>query len=156
MSTRFRRSLLRAAAQKFAIAVLGHPFGACQMAFPSAARAGRFACGIDMQDKIGDLGPVCAFSICIEQPQVRDEVLFIIGRQGLGVGSRVGHGRIEGRLRHETSYKRRSSAGPLVGDKAPPSISDTCPPNRSNILAAVFDRMVMLRGNPLRFGSRVP
>src|SRR5215831_3749560 len=50
---RFRRSLGRAAAQEFAIAVLGHPLGACQMAFPSTAGASWLACRIDVQDDIG-------------------------------------------------------------------------------------------------------
>jgi len=128
--------------------VLRHPLGACQVAFPGTARTGRLTCRIDMQDEAGDLGPICAFRICIEEPQVRNEVLFVVGRQSLGAGSRVGDGWIERRLSHETSYKRRSSARPLSGDKAPSSISDARPPNRSNILLAVFDRIITLHGNP--------
>ena len=96
--------------------------------------------------RLATSGPICTFRVRIEQPQVRNEVLLIIGRQGVGVWRHVCHRRIE-RLSHEMSYKRRSSAGPLSGDKAPSTISDTCPPNRSNILPAVFDRMITPQGN---------
>src|SRR5262249_53400148 len=72
---RFRSSVGRTAAQEFAIAVLGHPLGACQMAFPSTARASWLACRIDVQDDIGDFGPIRPFRICIEQPQIRNQVL---------------------------------------------------------------------------------
>jgi hypothetical protein len=116
------------------------------MAFPGAARAGRLACRIDVQDKTGDLAPIRAFRFRIKEPQVCNKVLFVVGRQSLDVWGRVGHGWIERRLSHEMSYKRRRAA---IRRQGPSSISDAHPPNRSNILSAVFDRMITLQENPL-------
>ena len=39
----------------------------------------------------------------IKEPEISDKVLLVIGRQSLGVWGRIGHRRIERRLRHETS-----------------------------------------------------
>ena len=89
--------------QKMLIAVLGHPLRACQMALPGAARAVRLAPGIDVQDKTGRFGPVRSVGLGIKEPQIGDKVILIVGGQGLAGWGRIGHWRIEQRLRHETS-----------------------------------------------------
>src|SRR6516225_3498480 len=98
-----RRSTRGPAPQKMLIAVPGHPFRACQMALPGTARARRLARGIDVQDETGRLGPVRSVGLGIKEAQVGDKVLLVVAGQSLGIWGRIGHRRIERRLRHETS-----------------------------------------------------
>jgi hypothetical protein len=57
-------------AEEILVAVLGHPAGAGEMAFPRAARAIGFARWIDMQDDSRDLGPIGTVSFGINQEKV--------------------------------------------------------------------------------------
>ena len=68
-----RRLTRGLAPQKMLIAVLAHPFRACQMALPGTARARRLARGIDVQDETGRLGPVRSVGLGIKEAQVGQE-----------------------------------------------------------------------------------
>src|SRR5262249_62039789 len=96
-----RRSTRGPAPQKMLIAVLGHPFRACQMALPGTARARRLARGIDVQDETGRLGPVRSVGLGIKEPEISDKVLLVVGGQSLGVWGSIGHRRIERRVGDE-------------------------------------------------------
>ncbi|KRQ98411.1 hypothetical protein CP49_10820 [Bradyrhizobium valentinum] len=70
-----------AATQQMAIAMICHPSGASQMALEGAARALRVAFGIDVKNDSCNFPPVRVVSISIQQPEIRDDVLLVIGRQ---------------------------------------------------------------------------
>src|ERR1700693_3551368 len=84
------------------IAVLRHPSGAGQVAFPRAPRPLRLARRINVQHNLGGLGPISAICLGIEETQISDEVFLVVTGQKVGVRSLVGHGWIERRpgLRH--------------------------------------------------------
>src|SRR2546421_5054500 len=98
-----RRLTRGPAPQKILIAVPGHPFRARQMALPGTPRARRLARGIDVQDETARLGPVRSVGLGINEPEISDKVLLVVGGQSLGVWGAIGHRRIERRLSHETS-----------------------------------------------------
>lgn len=72
------------------IAMRRHPFGAGQMALKGSSRAGWLLRRIDLKNDPRDLGPIRAFGIGIEKPQIGDEMLLIIGRQRASRGGSVG------------------------------------------------------------------
>lgn len=88
------------ATQQVPIAMLGHPFGARQVAFPSSARARRFCRGIDVQHRPRYLAPISAFGLGIKEPHIGDEMFLVVGGQGLGARSKIGHRWIKRRLGH--------------------------------------------------------
>jgi hypothetical protein len=69
------------AAQQMAIAMICHPSGASQMALERFARALRIAFGIDVKNDSCNFPPVRLASVGIEQPEIGDDVLLVIGRQ---------------------------------------------------------------------------
>ncbi len=79
-----------AAAQKMLVAVRHHPFGPVQMAFPHLPGAFWLVRRIDLQNDSRDFGPIGAFGLSVEKPQVADEVLLVIRRQRLGGRGSVG------------------------------------------------------------------
>jgi len=82
------------------LAVFGHPFGACQVTFPSSVGAHWLYRGIDVQHQPGDLVPIGAFGLGVKEPYIGDEVFLVVGGQALGVRSDIGHRRIKRRLGH--------------------------------------------------------
>jgi hypothetical protein len=81
--------------EKVLIAVLRHPFGARQMALPSAASPLGMLGGVDVQDDPRHLGPVGAFCVGIEETEIRDEMLAVVSSEIVGLWSLFGYGRIE-------------------------------------------------------------
>ena len=67
------------------IAGLCHPSRTGEMAFPAAPRARRIGGRITVQDDPRNLGPVCTFSVRVEQAQIGHEMLFVVDRN-VGVG----------------------------------------------------------------------
>ena len=59
--------------------MLGHPFGAREVAFERSPRAVGVAVRVNMQDDPRDIAPVGTVRIGIEQAQVRDEMLLVVG-----------------------------------------------------------------------------
>ena len=55
------------------------------MALPGTARAGGLARGIDVQDKTCHLSPVRSVGLGIEEPEISDKVLLVVGGQSVGV-----------------------------------------------------------------------
>ena len=63
------------------ISMFGHPLGPRQMALMGAARAFRLTIWIDVQYDLRNFAPISAFGVGVEQPQIGDQVLFIVRRQ---------------------------------------------------------------------------
>jgi hypothetical protein len=55
-----------------------HPFGALQVAFPDGSRPLGFLCGVQSQDDSGCLRPICTLGAGIEEPQICDQVVFVV------------------------------------------------------------------------------
>src|SRR5262245_16024083 len=108
-----RRSTRGPAPQKMLIAVLGHPFRACQMALPGTARARRLARGIDVQDETGRLGTVRSVGLGIKEPEISDKVLLVVGGQSLGVWGCIGHRWTKLRVWQETAEIAAITIEPL-------------------------------------------
>ena len=62
-----------------AITLLGHPSGAREVAFERSPRAVGVAVRVNMQDDPRDIAPVGTVRIGIEQAQIRDEMLLVVG-----------------------------------------------------------------------------
>ena len=78
------RDPVRRVAEKMLIAVLRHPSGAGQVAFPRAPRPLRLARRINVQHNLGDLGPISAICLGIEETQIGDEMFLVVtGHQSL-------------------------------------------------------------------------
>jgi hypothetical protein len=88
----------RTTAKQMAVAMLGHPSRAGQMAFPGAPRAIGFPVRIDVQHDAGDFLPVGAITLGIEQSKIRDQVLFIKNTEQRGGRRLVGDIGIERRF----------------------------------------------------------
>ena len=67
-----------AVSEQIPIPVLGHPFGACEVALEDAPRALGFMGGINMQHNSRHFGPVCTFGVGIEQAQIGDQMFLVI------------------------------------------------------------------------------
>jgi hypothetical protein len=100
------RSVGSAAAQQMTITMHGHPFCASEMGVEGALRASRLTNWIDVQHNLRNFAPIGVLGISIEQPQIGNEVLLVVGRQR-GVGRRdIGDIWIEWRLLHRGSTQR--------------------------------------------------
>jgi len=64
--------------QQAAVAALGHPMRARQVAFEAAPRSLFLASGIAMQNDLGYLGPICAVPLGIQQAQIGHEMRLVI------------------------------------------------------------------------------
>ena len=51
------------------------------MTVEGSPRAVRMALWINVKDDVRDLPPVCIISVCIQQPEIGDDMLLVIGRQ---------------------------------------------------------------------------
>jgi len=72
------------------VAVLGHPIGTRQVALPCPARAFRLARWVNMQHDPGNLGPIRARDLSIEQAKVGDEMTKVVVRQNVSIRRLVG------------------------------------------------------------------
>ena len=98
-----------ATAQQMAVAVLRHPAGARQMAFPGASRPGRLGCWIDVQHKLRDFLPICSVGLGVQQAKVGYEVLLVITGEGAVRRRRVCNGWIERWSLHQWRIHRSRS-----------------------------------------------
>src|ERR1700730_1779536 len=89
-----------AAQQKMTITVLGHPFGARQVALPGTLGAFGLALRIDVQNDVCNFSPICAFGISVKETQICNKMLFIVAGQNRLRRSGIRYGRIEWRLGH--------------------------------------------------------
>jgi hypothetical protein len=69
------------ASQQVTITMICHPSCASEMAIEGAAGALRVAFGIDVKDDSCNIPPVRMVSVSIQQPEIGDDVLLVIGRQ---------------------------------------------------------------------------
>jgi hypothetical protein len=60
------------------VAVGRHPFGALQVAFPDGSRPLGFVFGVYAQDDPRRLCPICTLGAGIEEPQICDQVVFVV------------------------------------------------------------------------------
>jgi len=74
-------SVRGAPAQEMAVAVLRHPAGARQMAFPSATRTCRLGRRIDMQHQPCDFFPVRTVFLSIKQPQISHGMSLVVASE---------------------------------------------------------------------------
>jgi hypothetical protein len=70
--------IIRTAAQQVAITVRGHPFGSREMALPDALSSPQFFLGINLQNDAGDLSPIGAFRVGVEQAQIDHEMPLVV------------------------------------------------------------------------------
>jgi hypothetical protein len=84
-----------------AIAMLGHPLGARQVAFEGALRPLGFMDRVNLEHDTRDIDPIRTFGIGIKEAEVGREVLLIVSSKNLGVGCLISYGRIEGRRSHK-------------------------------------------------------
>jgi hypothetical protein len=73
------------------------------MCDPGSPRPIRLTVRIDVQDDFRDFLPVCTIAVGIEEAEVRDYVLLIVGRECIGLRRCIGHIRIKWRLLHDVS-----------------------------------------------------
>ena len=83
--------------------MLGHPSGAREVAFERSPRAVGVAVRVNMQDDPRDIAPVGTVRIGIEQAQVRDEMLLVVGGDRWIGWGQISDIRIERRLLHGRS-----------------------------------------------------
>jgi hypothetical protein len=94
-------SLRRTAFEQIPVPVLGHPFGAREVALENAPRSFGLTGGIDVQDDPSHLCPVGAFGVGIEQAQIGDEMFVVITGQIASRRGLVSNRWIERRLGHD-------------------------------------------------------
>ena len=85
----------RATAQKMPVTILGHPAGAGQVRGPNCLGAFCVMGWIEMQNDPRNLPPISAFRIGIEEPQIGDEVLFVVAGEDAAGRSSFRYRRIE-------------------------------------------------------------
>jgi hypothetical protein len=69
------------AAQQVAITMIRHPFCASEMAIEGATCALRVAFGIDVKNDSGNFPPIGTVCLGIQEPEIGDDMLLVIGRQ---------------------------------------------------------------------------
>ena len=75
------------------VAVGRHPFGALQVAFPDGSRPLGFLFGVHAQDDPRRLCPICTLGAGIEEPQICDQVVFVVRGKRIGGRRYIGdHG----------------------------------------------------------------
>jgi hypothetical protein len=87
-----------------AIAMLGHPLGARQVAFEGALRPLGFMDRVNLEHDTRDIDPIRTFGIGIKEAEVGREVLLVVSSKNRGVGCLISYGRIEGRLTRSHKY----------------------------------------------------
>jgi len=65
------------------------------MRFPGPTSAGEFNFGIDTKHDLGDLPPVCAVRLGVQQSKIGHQVLHIVAGQSLRRGCKIGDFGIE-------------------------------------------------------------
>jgi hypothetical protein len=84
------------------VTIIAQPTGTSEMRFPGTSRALGLLGGIDVQDDIGNFLPVGSLSFRIQNPQIGDQVLFVVFGQDASTGRGVGDGRVKRRSTHTT------------------------------------------------------
>jgi hypothetical protein len=110
-------SLRRTAFEQIPVPVLGHPFGAREVALENAPCSFGLTGGIDVQDDPSHLCPVGAFGVGIEQAQIGDGMFVVITGQIASRWGLVSNRRIEWRPGHDLSalvFRARASVEPTV------------------------------------------
>jgi hypothetical protein len=83
-----------AATKKVFVAAGGHPFGACQVAFPGGTSAFGLSFGIHAQYDARYLFPVGADGIGVEEPQIRFKMTVVVGGEYIAGRRSIGDRRI--------------------------------------------------------------
>jgi hypothetical protein len=97
----------RPAAQQVAVALLGHPADASQMALPRAAGSGKLAVRVTVQHEPRDLLSVDAVRFGVEQAQIGHDVPFVVARQNGRSRGFIGDLRVERWVLHGQSGQRK-------------------------------------------------
>ena len=84
------------------VSLLCHPFRAGQVAIERSSRTSRLKFRIKVEHKSGDLAPIRTLAVGIEQPQIGDDVLLVVGRQGRIGRRQIGNVRIKRWLSQKT------------------------------------------------------
>jgi hypothetical protein len=71
-------SVRSAAFEQMAVAVLGHPAGTREVAFPGTTRTLRFSRGINVQNDSCDVLPIRSVSFGVEQAKVRNRMSLVV------------------------------------------------------------------------------
>ena len=90
------KSVRRAALEKVAISLLGHPASAGEMALPGAMRTIRFLRRIDVQNDLCGVSPICTVGFSVEEAQIGDCMAFIVSGQNADGGRVIVDRRVEG------------------------------------------------------------
>src|ERR1700733_3363316 len=105
-----RRWLTGWCTEQMAITMVRHPFGAREVTIVGAARAIRLGARIDAKHQLRDFTPIRVVGFGVEQTQISNEVLMVVGRQRGLVWRHVCDIRIERRGRHETPSSLEASS----------------------------------------------
>ena len=92
-------------AQKMTVTILGHPARTGQVGGPDSLGLLGIVRGIEMQNDPRNLAPISAFRIGIEEPQIGDEVLFVVAGEDAAGRSSVSYWRIELGWLHESALR---------------------------------------------------
>jgi hypothetical protein len=96
-----RKSVGCPAFQKMAIAMLRHPLGARQVAFPGPPRARGLLRRIDVQHNACDLGPIRTFGGRVEEAEIGNEMLLVVAGKNVSLGRLVSNWGIKRRFGHD-------------------------------------------------------
>ena len=107
------------ALQEVAIAMPRHPLGARQVAFPNAPCALGFLRRIDVQDDTRDFGPIRTFGVGIEEAEIGNKMLLVVGSQNLSLWGLVGNWGIERRPGHDHRHSRPQGEHIWIGKRRP-------------------------------------
>jgi hypothetical protein len=92
-----------AAPKQMPVSDLRHPFGPREVTVEGTARLIGLAVWVNVQDDPRDIAPVGVFRIGIEQTQVRDDMLLVVGSDRWIGWGQISDVRIERRLLHGRS-----------------------------------------------------
>jgi hypothetical protein len=109
-----RQTLLTCLRTAQETALFGHPLSARKVTLVCVARPVRVNLGVDMQHDSNDFPPVGAFTFGLQQTQICDGMLLVIGCSGLIAGCSVRYMRVERRFGHRRlrlTMKRHGMCG---------------------------------------------
>jgi hypothetical protein len=118
-----QRSSGRATAEQLPVAALGHPLGPREMAFKRSPGAIEFTFRVEMQYYSCNITPIGTVRFSVEQPQVRDKVLMVVGGQ-YGTGGRdvgdigIERGFLHGAVSQQAVDRQLSALGSWQVDDA--------------------------------------
>lgn len=106
--------------------MLGHPFGARKMTLICAPRTIWLSLWVHMQDHSSNFAPVGALTLRLQKPNVRDDVLFVIGRRRRLIRRTVRNVWIEGWLLHHIHFGMPGTYA-MVWSRARPTLPGRIP-----------------------------